>query len=90
MKKTPTKKKASIERRYSTTWRNKFLTIEAKSLGEMITSLEGAVSELKVMQKDGVVLDADGGGVEDDYAQLVTTDAKVAKKHGMTRESETY
>ena len=39
------------------------------------------------MLKDGVVLDVDGG-LADDYAHLVTTDAKVAEKYGMVDESE--
>jgi len=74
-------------KRYMTIWRNKFLTIDAKSLDEMIEILGGAVQELKDMRADGVTLDPDGG-TADDYAYLVTTDSVIAKKYGMEDESE--
>lgn len=41
MKTAQTKKKAETKRRYTTLWRNKFLTLEAKTIGDMIESLEG-------------------------------------------------
>jgi hypothetical protein len=40
------------------------------------------------MRNDGVALDAEAGGVGDDYAHLVTTDPNVAKKYDMVDESE--
>jgi hypothetical protein len=68
------------KKRYVTTWRNKFLTLDAKSLPEMIDLLKGAVATLESMLADGV----------DDYANLVTSDPAVARKHGMEDESEMF
>ena len=75
------------EKRYVTLWRNKFLTIDAKNLNEMISSIEHAAATLKAMLADGVTLDSEGG-TADDYAYLVTTDPDIAKKYGMHDESE--
>ena len=74
-------------KRYVTTWRNKWLTAEAKSVEEMIDKLRFAADQLDQMRKDGVFLD-DNGGVGDDYAQLVSMDPKVAEKYGLVEESE--
>ena len=68
---------------FEKTWRNKFLTLDAKSIDDMVVKLRAAADQLEVMAKDGVTL---AGGQEDDYARLVTTDAKVARKHRMRRE----
>lgn len=73
--------------RYITLWRNKFLTVNAKSLDEMIESLGRAAEQLKAMRDDGVVLDPSGGTAAD-YAYLVTTNPEVAKKYGMLDEHE--
>ena len=72
-------------RRYITTWRNKWLTAEAKSIEDMISKLRSAADHLDQMRKDGVVLD-DKGGVGDDDAHLVTMDPKVAEKYGLVDE----
>jgi len=77
----------STEKRYVLLWRNKFFTTDAKSLDDMIATLNGAVDELRRMKADGVVLDPDGG-TADDYARLVTTDPDVARKYDMHEESE--
>ena len=69
------------------TWRNKFLTTEAKSIEDMISLLRATAEQLDQMRRDGVVLDANDG-VGDDYAHLVTTDAKVAEKYGLIDESD--
>jgi len=74
-------------KRYMTLWRNKFLTLEAKTLDDMIASLRVAVETLEAMRSDGVTLDPDGG-TGDDYAHLVTTDPDVARKYGMEDERE--
>jgi hypothetical protein len=66
--------------RYTTTWRNKWLTSNAETIGEMAQALEEAAGELHKMEKDGVTLDA--MGVPDDYALLMTTDKGVAEKYG--------
>lgn len=72
--------------RYVRLWRNKWLTAEAKTIDEMIILLKAAADTLEAMRRDGVVLEE--GGVTDDYAHLVTTDAEVAKKYDMIEESE--
>lgn len=77
-------KKSAKSRRYVLIWRNKFLTTEATSIGEMAKILREASENLEAMEKAGVTLE--DGGVEDDYAFLVTEDAKVAKNFGMERE----
>lgn len=76
------------KKRYVTLWRNKWLTSEAKTLDEMIQALRAAAAELEAMRRDGVTLDVDAGGIADDYAHLMTTDADVAKKYQMLEESE--
>ncbi|NCC32367.1 MAG: hypothetical protein EOM24_10135, partial [Chloroflexia bacterium] len=63
-------------KRYISTWRNKWLTADAKTIEDMINMLRAAADELDQMRRDGVVLE-DEGGIGDDYAQLVTTDPKV-------------
>jgi len=70
---------------YTYTWRNKFLTVDAKSIGEIAAGLETAASELRAMEADGVVLRLDGG-VHDDYANLVTEDSSVATEYGFEEE----
>ena len=72
-------------KRYVTNWTNKWLTAEAKTVEEMVSMLRSAADELDRMLKDGVILD---GGVGDDDARLITTDAKVAEKYGLVEESE--
>jgi hypothetical protein len=74
-------------KRYVQIWRNKFLTLEARSLEEMIASLQAAATTLQAMLADGVTLDPEGG-TGDDYAYLVTSDSAVAKKYDMHEESE--
>jgi len=74
-------------KRYVQIWRNKFLTVDAKSLEEMISTLQTASTTLQAMLADGVTLDPDGG-TADDYALLVTSDPAVAKKYDMHDESE--
>ena len=74
-------------KRYVTTWRNKWLAAEPKSLEDLIDMLRSAADQLDQMRKDGVILD-DDGGIGDDYARLVTLDPNVAEKYGMVDESE--
>ena len=61
-------------------WRNKFLTVDAKSVAEMADILRGAANYLREMADAGVVLDP--GGVVDDYANLTTADPEVAERFG--------
>ena len=74
-------------KRYITTWRNKWITAEAKTLPEMISMLRKSADHLQQMLQDGVILE-DSSSTSDDYARLVTTDAKIAEKYGMMEESE--
>jgi hypothetical protein len=75
------------EKRYMLIWRNKSLTLDATSTDEMIAALRQAADKLEAMRADGVVLES-GAGTADDYARLVTTDPKIAKKYGMHAEDE--
>jgi hypothetical protein len=70
-----------VENQYELTWRNKFLTLNAKSIQEMADGLEEAVQQLRAMAAKGVVLE-DDGSVADDYAHLTTTDPQVAEEFG--------
>jgi len=79
----------STQKRYMLLWRNKFLTVEARSLDDMIGTLDAAAGQLRAMKADGVVLDPDGG-TADDYAHLVTNDPDVARKYDMHEESEFF
>ncbi len=74
-------------KRYIKTWRNKGLTAEARSDEEMIVALRAAADQLNEMLGEGVEID-DDTGLGDDYALLVTMDAKVAEKFGFVDESE--
>jgi len=65
--------------KYHLTWRNKFLTNDAKTIDEMINALDFAVDQLREMRDAGVALD---GGAEDDYAVLITNDPKIADRYG--------
>jgi hypothetical protein len=76
-----------VPRRFMSLWRNKFLTLEATTIEEMVTALQQAAATLQAMRDDGVVLESPGG-TADDYAYLVTTDPKVAEKYDMHDESE--
>lgn len=75
------------KKRYMTLWRNKWLTSETRSLGDMICLLRNAADELEAMQADGVELNR-SDGVSDDYAFLSTTDPDIAEKYDMHPESE--
>jgi len=67
---------------YAITWRNKCLTSEAKTIDEMIAGLRDAADRLEQMKAAGISLDPDSG-IADDYAELVTTDPKVAEDFGL-------
>jgi hypothetical protein len=77
----------AVKKKYVLLWRNKFSTVDAKSLDDMIETLNGAADELRRMKADGVTIDPEGG-TGDRYARLTTTDADVAKKYDMHDESE--
>jgi hypothetical protein len=73
---------------YRTTWRNKWLTSSAKSIHEMVELLRSAAADLEAMANDGVMLDAEGGSIQDDYAQLITEDPIIAKKYSFEAEQD--
>jgi hypothetical protein len=75
---------ANNETRYEIVWRNKFLTTHCHTIEEMAQALSESAAELRAMAAAGVTLD---GGQEDDYARLVTSDARVARRFRM-EESE--
>ena len=66
--------------RYVFTWRSKGLTTGAKTIDDMIATLEAETDALRVLKGVGVVLDA-STAVGDD-ACLVTTDPAVAERFG--------
>lgn len=69
------------------TWRNKFLTLDAQSIGDMAATLEGAAKQLREMEAAGFVLQ-DDGGTENDYANLLAPDAStLARFVGPSTES---
>ena len=70
-------------KRYVAIWRNNDLTVEAKSIDDMIDALSSAVESLSGLRDRGVVLD---GGAEDDNARLVTENSTVAMVYGFTPE----
>lgn len=72
--------------RYETTWRNKFLTIKATSIQEMVEMLDHAAATLRQMAADGIQLE---GGAESDYACLTTYDPKIAEKWGILDDEST-
>jgi hypothetical protein len=78
-----------ITKRYVLIWRNKWLTAEAKSIDEMIASLGEAAELLANMKRDGVELGPQGD-TGNDYAYLVTSDPEIARKYGMSEESELW
>lgn len=67
---------------FETIFRCKGLVDDCKTLSEMAAALENAAKEIREMEADGVRLRE---AVADDYAFLVTTDATVAKKHGLEK-----
>jgi hypothetical protein len=73
--------------RYETNWRNKWLTTNARTIGEMANALQAAADVLREMQAHGITLDA-GSDVAGDYAALVTHDPAVADRFGLEPEEE--
>jgi hypothetical protein len=78
----------ATEKRFVRIWRNKFLTVGAKSIEEMAHALEVAAAELRTMLADGVTLEE--GGAEDDYVHLFTPDPEIARRYDMHEESELF
>ncbi|MGH7272758.1 MAG: hypothetical protein ACREJ3_20200 [Polyangiaceae bacterium] len=79
----------AMKKKFVRLWRNKSLTLDAKSIDDMIETVAGAADELRKMKADGVTLDPEGG-TGDDYAHLTTTDPDIARKYDMHDESEFF
>lgn len=69
--------------------RNKFITLDAKTLDDFIATYEDLLLMFKAWKEAGVELDPESG-VGDDYAQFFTTDPRVAKEFGFESWSEFY
>jgi hypothetical protein len=67
---------------YETTWRNKWVTADAKTIRDMVKGLRDAADELEAMAKDGITIQ-EGSAIADDYATLFTEDPEVARKYGL-------
>ena len=67
---------------YERFWRNKWLTLDATSIDDMIARYLDAVEDLRAMQQQGAMIDASGAA--DDYITLLTTDPRVAKEFGFS------
>jgi len=66
-------------KKYTTTWRNKWITSKAGSIDDFIKIYEGLAEMMKRWKAEGIELDPDGS-VGDDYAQFYTYNEKVAIK----------
>ena len=77
----------TARRRYMRLRRNHFPVVDGESPDERIERLRSAEQELEAMKRDGVVLEPEGAA-GDNYARLITTDLKIARKYGMEDESE--
>jgi hypothetical protein len=67
--------------RYSTLWRNKWLTSDAKTLEDMEVCLREAAEQIGRFKDAGFLLDADGG--PDDYMTIYTHDKALAERFDM-------
>lgn len=81
-------KRGKCPKRYTTVWRNKWLTGEARSIEGIVSLLRQAAETLSAMAKAGVVVDTSLSKWEDDYVTLTTSDATVARKFGFEGEVE--
>jgi hypothetical protein len=72
---------------YTSTWRNKWLTADAKSVEDMVRLLRQAAEELDQMRAAGVTLDPDGD-TDSDYALMRTEDPDVARRFGFEEEED--
>lgn len=69
--------------RYVRTWRAKWTTDNATTIGEMIDMLLAAARQLDEMRVAGVQLESP---VEDDYAYFYTHDRFIAEQFGFYQE----
>ncbi len=71
------------EELFITTWRNKWITSEANSIDDFITTFESLAKKFREWKEMGIKL-LDDGSVGDDYATFGTDDMNVAIKAGFT------
>ena len=71
---------------YKFLWRNKYITVDAKSLKDMTEEFLGIAGFFQAMLDTGKIELA--YGAEDDYATLITEDEAVAKEFGFEAEDE--
>jgi hypothetical protein len=69
--------------RYTFLWRSQGLGAGAKTIDDMIGSLDAAADALRLLKAAGVVLDT--GASTGDDALFVTTDPAVAQRLGLNR-----
>lgn len=74
-------------RRYVRLWPKKSLSVDVRSIDDMIAHFKDDSETLTRMRDDGVTLDR-AGGTADDCLRLVTTDPDMAKKYDMHDETE--
>lgn len=74
-------KKIAEEERYRLLHRNKFLTLEAKSIDDFIETFEKELLKFEEWKRRGVTLDL-ASNTCDDYAEFITNDPEVAKAFG--------
>lgn len=70
-----------MKSRYEHLWRNKFLTVEAKTIDNFIAIYEELASMFRDWKELGIELDPDSG-IDDDYAVFVTSDEEIAQREG--------
>lgn len=68
---------------YMTTWRNKWITSDAKTIDDFINTFEFLAKKFKQWKEWGIQL-SDDGGVGDDYATFTTDNMEVAIKANFT------
>ena len=71
---------ANMQKNFELLWRNKFLTLEAKTGQEMVEQLEAAARKLREIWETKKV--EYSHGADDDYATFTTTDPEIAEKYG--------
>ncbi|GAG65694.1 unnamed protein product, partial [marine sediment metagenome] len=75
------------EKKYITTWHNKWLTSKAGSIDDFIKIYEETAELMKHWKAEGIIIDPDIiASAGDDFAQFCTYDEKIAIKEGFEEE----
>jgi hypothetical protein len=75
------------EKIFETLWRNKWITANAKTIDDFITTFESLADMFKEWKEAGIKLETDSG-IEDDYATFLTKDPVVASKYNFDLRDE--